>query len=73
MRLLILLLCFSTATAQTVAVHIDPNTTYQTIENFGASDAWSCQIVGNWPTQKKNAIADLLFSTDNDAAGKPKA
>ena len=50
----------------------DPSKTYQIIDNFGASDAWSCQFVGNWPDAKKNAIADLLFSRDTLANGNPK-
>lgn len=57
--------------SQTV-IEFDPSKTYQTIENFGASDAWSCQFVGNWPGEKKNAIADLLFSTDTLKNGSPK-
>src|SRR3989337_738852 len=55
-----------------VVIAFDPSKTYQTIDNFGASDAWSCQFVGNWPDAKKNAIADLLFSTDTLANGGPK-
>lgn len=54
-----------------LVINIDLNTTYQTIEHFGASDAWSCQFVGNWPTEKKEAIADLLFSLDLDENEKP--
>ncbi|MGS2764654.1 glycoside hydrolase [Sinomicrobium sp. M5D2P9] len=52
--------------------HIDPNTTYQTIDNFGASDAWSCQFVGQWPSAKKQKIADLLFSKQTDSNGNPE-
>lgn len=59
-------------TSDVIPVDIDMNTTYQTIHNFGASDAWSCQFVGNWPDDKKNRIADLLFSTDKKADGSPK-
>lgn len=55
-----------------IILTIDPNKTYQTIRHFGASDAWSCQFVGLWPDAKKNAIADLLFSTDTLANGQPK-
>jgi hypothetical protein len=63
----------NTAAAQTAAVHlnINPDTTYQTINNFGASDAWSCQFAGQWPEAKKNVIADWLFSTDTTATGQP--
>ena len=54
-------------------VSIDLNQELQTMEGFGASDAWRCQFVGkNWPTEKRNAIADLLFSKEIDASGNPK-
>lgn len=56
----------------TVTVTINPAKTYQTIEHFGASDAWSCQFVGNWPDVKRNGIADLLFSSDISSDGQPK-
>lgn len=55
-----------------VVVTINPEVTYQEIEHFGASDAWSCQFVGNWPSSKKNSIADLLFSNQLDNKGNPK-
>ena len=42
------------------------------MEHFGASDAWSMHILGLWPQEKQNQIADWLFSTENDANGKPK-
>lgn len=55
-----------------VIINLNPAQTYQTIDNFGASDAWSIQFVGNWAEDKKSAIADLLFSTDMDNNGNPK-
>lgn len=56
-----------------LTVSLDPNTTFQTIESFGASDAWSIQFVGkNWPDSKKEAIAQLLFSTEMDESSNPK-
>lgn len=55
-----------------VSVNINLSKTYQTINNFGASDAWSCQFVGNWPDAKRNKIADLLFSYDTLANGSPQ-
>lgn len=56
-----------------VVFTIKPGNEFQTIHGIGASDAWACQFVGkNWPDQKKNKIADLLFSTENDADGNPK-
>jgi O-glycosyl hydrolase len=45
----------------------------QTIHNFGASDAWSTQFVGKyWPTEKREQIADLLFSMEFDSQGNPE-
>ncbi|HSJ67647.1 MAG TPA: glycoside hydrolase, partial [Anditalea sp.] len=51
---------------------VDPQTVYQEIDHFGASDAWSGQFVGTWPEPKKGAIADLLFSNNMDEQGNPK-
>ncbi len=74
--LLFSLSCQSQKTSSTeelpLVLSIDPNQSYQTIANFGASDAWSCQFVGNWPDAKRNAMADLLFSQELDNAGNPK-
>lgn len=54
-------------------IKIDLNQELQTMDGFGASDAWRCQMVGkNWPIAKRNAIADLLFSKEIDNAGNPK-
>ena len=51
-----------------------PEVEYQTIDGFGASDAWRAQFVGkNWPAAKRNKIADLLFSQEDDEEGNPKA
>lgn len=56
-----------------LTVTLDLNTAYQTIESFGASDAWSIQFVGkNWPEAKREAIAELLFSTEMDESGNPR-
>lgn len=54
-------------------ITLNPNSVHQTIHGFGASDAWSTQFVGkNWPLNKKEAIADLLFSNNFDAQGNPE-
>lgn len=55
-----------------VSLHINHAKTYQVIDNFGASDAWACQIVGSWPGSKRNQIADWLFSRDTLKNGSPK-
>jgi O-glycosyl hydrolase len=52
---------------------INLNVDKQTIHSFGASDCWGIKFVGkNWPLNKRNEIADLLFSRDVDANGNPK-
>jgi len=59
--------------AVTLKIQIDSQTSFQTIDGFGASDAWQCAIVGkNWPIEKREHIADLLFSREVDAQGNPK-
>lgn len=44
----------------------------QTMNGFGASDAWSMQFIGLWPQKKQEQVADWLFSVENDADGQPK-
>lgn len=51
---------------------IIPEQPQQTMDHFSASDAWSMHIIGKWPQEKQDQVADWLFSTDNDANGKPK-
>ncbi|WP_295124850.1 glycoside hydrolase [uncultured Chitinophaga sp.] len=57
---------------QPLKLNINGNKTYQTIENFGASDAWAGQFAGNWPEAKRAQMADWLFSMDTLANGQPK-
>jgi O-glycosyl hydrolase len=59
--------------ASTRTANINLLSDKQTIHSFGASDCWSIKFVGkNWPVNKRNEIADLLFSKDLDANGNPK-
>lgn len=56
-----------------VTVTVDYGATRQTIRNFGASDAWNAQLIGqSWPDEKKNRLAELLFSKEFDEEGNPK-
>ncbi|MDR2916385.1 MAG: glycosyl hydrolase [Tannerella sp.] len=49
------------------------NQELQVMDGFGASDAWRCQMVGKyWPEEKKEEIADMLFSQEFDEKGNPK-
>jgi O-glycosyl hydrolase len=58
---------------ETFRIKIDPQKTYQTIDGFGASDAWRCDIIGkNWPQAKRERIAELLFSCETDERGNPR-
>ena len=76
-RLLILeglFFLFATSGWSGTVVHykIETTQTCQTMEHFGASDAWSMQFVGLWPQKQQEQIADWLFSTQNGANGQPK-
>ncbi len=71
--LLSFVMCSSCTNAQVVKAKVNTGKTYQTIEGFGASDAWRCQFVGeNWPQNKRESIAELLFSKEHDKNGNPK-
>ncbi|MBQ9667361.1 MAG: xylanase [Prevotella sp.] len=54
-------------------VTITPSQTYQTLEDFGASDCWTVNFVGRYfsDTQKQNA-ARWLFSQQTDSQGNPE-
>ncbi len=53
----------SPALATEHAVTVDLDTEHQVMDNFGASDCWSMQLIGGWSLENRNRIADLLFST----------
>ncbi len=72
LTVVVLLHAFAVSAQQNITVRVDASRTFQSIHNFSASDAWSCQFVGNWPDQKKNVIADWLFSMDTLSNGSPK-
>jgi len=61
-----------TSSPSILKVTVNTNDRMQKIHNFGASDAWSIQFVGQWPLSKRNAIADLLFETGLDINNDPK-
>jgi O-glycosyl hydrolase len=59
--------------SSSIQAKCNPEVTYQFIDGFGASDAWRAQFVGkNWPIEKRDHIADLLFSQEFDQDGNPK-
>jgi O-glycosyl hydrolase len=54
-------------------VVVNPDVQYQTIEFFGAADAWSGNFVGkHWGEIPKSQVADYLFSQEMDQAGNPR-
>jgi O-glycosyl hydrolase len=62
----------ATTSPKPLIVTVDTGDLRQTIHNFGASDAWSIQFVGQWPLAKREAIADLLFETGLDENDDPR-
>lgn len=52
-------------------VTIDAAIRYQTIEGFGASDAWSPETIGTLWTSERDGISEALFSREI-ADGQPK-
>ena len=66
----LILVSFSAIAQQKVAVN--PDNRFQTIEFFGAADAWSGNFVGKlWDENRKREVADYLFSQEFDASGNP--
>lgn len=62
----------SATAAREYALSLQLNDTRQTIHSFGASDCWTAKFIGTWADEaKKNRIADLLFSMDTLANGRP--
>ncbi|WP_223706898.1 glycoside hydrolase [Niabella beijingensis] len=56
-----------------IIVTLYPSQEQQTMHSFGASDCWTAKFIGNWQDeQKKNKIADLLFSMDTLKDGSPE-
>jgi len=54
-------------------ITVDLQKEFQTMHSFGASDCWSMAMVGKYfPLEKKNKIAEWLFSLEQDAQGNPK-
>lgn len=53
-------------------ITITPSVTYQTIDNFAASDCWNAEYVGRYfSTTNREKVAKWLFSTRMDANGNP--
>lgn len=72
--LIIGLLSLTHAKAQPSAwVNIDVTKTYQTIQDFGASDCWTAEFVGTYFSDaEKEKAARWLFSQQTDKNGNPE-
>lgn len=53
------------------AIRVNDKVRHQTIDNFGASDAWTMRFLGEASDKTVRQTADWLFSTECDAAGQP--
>ena len=58
--------------APAIVFSIDTKDKAQTIQNIGVSGCWFSEPIGKyWPAEKKEGIAELLFSRNFDKAGNP--
>jgi O-glycosyl hydrolase len=56
-----------------VTISVDFKHKKQQIHNIGASGCWFSEPIGKyWPVEKKERIAELLFSNDYETNGTPK-
>ncbi|GAB2541127.1 glycoside hydrolase [Rufibacter soli] len=56
-----------------MVITLDARQKAQNIDNFGASGCWYAEGIGkHWPQEKKERIAQLLFSREMDKQGSPK-
>jgi O-glycosyl hydrolase len=61
-----------TGIAQPITFTLDLKNKAQKIDNFATSGAWFSEGIGaHWQQQKKERMAELLFSKKFDAAGNP--
>ena len=66
----LLMVCRLYGQPVTFTIHLDRKA--QTIENMGASGAWFSEGIGKyWPSEKKERMAELLFSKAFDKSGNP--
>lgn len=71
--LLIGLLLIIPGISHSQKITLNSQKTFQTMHSFGASDCWSIAMVGKYfPKEKKDKIAEWLFSQELDEKGNPK-
>jgi len=63
----------ATAAFADMTISVNPEKTYQTIDNFAASDAWSGNFVGQYfGAEEKAQVAKWLFSAEIGRDGNPQ-
>ena len=68
-----LVLACTASTVQATTFVVETTKAQQTIQHFGASDAWSMQNIGLWPEEDEQLkIADWLFSLETNDEGQPR-
>ncbi|GAB3165979.1 glycoside hydrolase [Telluribacter humicola] len=61
------------ASQKPLVITIDPKKRAQLIDNFGAAGCWYAEGIGkHWPAEKRERIAELLFSRERDTKGNPR-
>jgi len=71
--LIILPFCSHAQQSAALTIQIDISKHAQRIDNFGAAGAWFSEGIGkNWPTEKREQMAEWLFSKELDKNGNPK-
>lgn len=58
--------------SRTIRIMVDDGVKHQTIDNFGASDAWTMRFLGEADEQLVARAADWLFSLEYDVTGRPR-
>lgn len=60
------------AQAQATVFTVRPDSIRQTIDGFGASDAWSMRFIGEMEEPVRDEVARRLFSSKTDRKGQPE-
>ena len=69
----VIIACYARGAETDITVKIDPGKTFQTIDGFAASDAWSGNFIGKFFAEdKKEKLAKWLFSQKYGEDGSPE-
>ncbi len=69
----VIIACYARGAEADITAKIDPGKTFQTIDGFAASDAWSGNFIGKFFAEdKKEKLAKWLFSQKYGEDGSPE-